>query len=504
MQSKIFSAITVAALLVSELYTVADSSQSTQIRNDSVFRKKINFISVTDRKRTPNPSGWEAYDGSVYTKERGYGWVSQLTGFYASDGGPDGTIYLPGEVVTSPRSLGRLELANWQGTHQENQPLVFRVDLPNGWYRVQCASVAQSVLPVVDQRNFKCRAHDSVFAGPSYGPPLKVRGRDLVEGSNVVEVTDEHLRVVVGDPAYGGWTWSYRGPWYRGWSSWWGEWGNHRYAESWYHKITRFIDPGFHHLRLNSLEIERVPPPRKIPKLVFRDFFNRDDSPDINSGVADANRWVKVRLNPAIVNPIESELYKTSLRLSGPKGGKGLLGVIQKKMSPEMGTIRYSTRISLFTGEGSKIHNGFQETGLLIIGEPTGPTEFNSTFVGIAFDRNRAVTSGSVRYRVGDGRNGYKTNTEIPDTSLPFKVTEGEHEIVVDHDVKNNVLKRIVINGQDLTGRFSISDRKQRIARGLFGIRASVDPLHSGVRLQQFYWYYRVEDIARIEAPANK
>ena len=504
MQSKVFSAITVAALLVSEFYTVADSPQSTQIGNDSVFRKKINFISITDRKRTPNPAGWEAYDGSVYTKERRYGWISQLTGFYASDGGPDGTIHLPGEVVTSPRSLGRLELANWQGSHQENQPLVFRVDLPNGWYRVQCASVAQSVLPVVDQRNFKCRAHDSVFAGPSYGPPLKVRGRDLVEGSNVVEVTDEHLRVVVGDPAYGGWTWSYQGPWYRGWSSWWGEWGNHRYTESWYQKITRIIDPGFHHLRLNSLEIERVPALRKIPKLVFRDFFNRDDSPDINSEVAEANHWFKVRLNPAIVNPIESALYKTSLKLSGPKDGKGLLGVIQKKMSPEMGTIRYSTRISLFTGEGSKIHNGFQEAGLLIIGEPNGPTEFNSTFVGIAFDRNRAVTPGSVRYRVGNGWNGYKTNTEILDTSLPFQVTEGEHEIVVDHDVKNNVLKRIVINGQDLTGRFGLGDRKQRVARGLFGIRASMDPLHSGVRLQQFYWHYRVEDIARTEAPANK
>jgi hypothetical protein len=32
---------------------------------------------------------------------------------------------------TSPRKLGRLELCDWQGTHQENEPLVFRIDMPN-------------------------------------------------------------------------------------------------------------------------------------------------------------------------------------------------------------------------------------------------------------------------------------------------------------------------------------------------------------------------------------
>ena len=262
-------------------------------------------------------------------------------------------------------------MATWQGAHQENQPLVFRIDLPNGWYRVRCASVAHGDLPVIDQRNFNCRAQDSVFAGSQFGPPLKIRGRDLVDGSNIVEVTDGSLRVVVGDPAYGGWTWSYEGPWHRGWSTWWGEWGDHRYAETWYQKLTRVIDPGFHHLRLSSLEVERVAAPAKKATLVFRDFFNRDDSPDINSGVAVEKQWVQVKLNP-VVERIESELYKTSVRLVGPKIGKGLLGIIQKKMSPETGTIRYSTRVSLFTGEGSKIHSGFQEAGLLILGEPKG------------------------------------------------------------------------------------------------------------------------------------
>ena len=99
----------------------------------------------------------------------------------------------------------------------------------------------------------------------SYGSPLKIRGRDLVEGSNSVEVTDGHLRIVIGDPAYGGWTWSYKGPWYRGWSTWWGEWGDHRYAKSWYQKFTRVIDPAFHMLRLNALRIERVGLPENNP-----------------------------------------------------------------------------------------------------------------------------------------------------------------------------------------------------------------------------------------------
>jgi hypothetical protein len=485
----------IAALLSLAVQVLADSPRIHQVGNDETFRKRINFISITEN-RTPNPAGWEAYDGSPYTLERGYGWSNRPADFLAADGGLDGPIVLPGGDVTSARGLGRLELAAWQAT---DHPAVFRIDLPDGWYRVHCASVGHSVLPVIDERTFKCRAHDSVFAGPSYGSPLKTRGRDLIEGSNSVEVTNGHLRIVIGDPAYGGWVWSYNGAWYRGWSTWWGEWGAHRYAQNWYQKIMRIIDPGFHMLRLNSLEIDRVRAPAKRPALVFRDFFNRDDQSDINAGVAEMDQWIKLRLNPASVEPIESELSKTSLKLVGPKNGKGQLAVIQKNLSPETGTIRYSTRVSLFTGEGSKIGSGLQEAGLLILGDSKGVMEFNSTFIGVAFDRNRSSTPGSVRYRVGNGQNAYKTDLEIPDTALPFQVREGEHEIIVDHDVKNSVLKRIQVDGKDLTQSFRLADREQRVSRGLFGIRASMDPIGSGVRLQQFYWYYRVEDIARLE-----
>ncbi len=140
------------------------------------------------------------------------------------DRGLDGPILLPDGDEKTPRQLGRPELANTHGIHQENIPRVFRIDLPNGWYRVTCTSIDPSPYrrkPIVDLRSFKCRAHDAVFAGTNYGKPLAVKGRALVEGSGVVEVTDEHLRVVIGDPAYSGWTWRYPGPWYSGWTRWW-------------------------------------------------------------------------------------------------------------------------------------------------------------------------------------------------------------------------------------------------------------------------------------------
>jgi len=473
----------------------AQSPNPTSIRKYQLLQKKINFISAKGSQRTPNPPGWKEYDGSLYTKERGYGWLNDVSDG-GWDGGGQGDMILPDGTRASPEALGRLELANWQGTHQENRPIVFRIDLPNGWYRVTCTSVDPDniPLPLVDQRSVKFRAHDVVFAGPNHGAPLKIEGNRLVEGSDIVEVMDGHLRIVVGDPAYGGWTWAYTGPFWHRWR-WW--YRHSFYASTWYQKLTRTVDPGFHSLRFNSLQIERVAAPVKKVALVFRDFFNRDDSPDVNSGVAEGNRWLRVKLHPGTADHITPELYKTSLKLTGQKRGKDVVGVVQEKTSPKKGTIRYSTKVSLFTGEGSKIHSGSQEAGLIILSRPTAPTEFNSTFIGIAFDRSRSETAGWVRYRVGDGRSGYRTNVEIQDTSLPFRITEGEYEIIVDHDLRNHILKGVRINDYDITGSFSLADRKQRVSTGRFGIRALMDSLDSGVSLQQFYWYYRVEDILR-------
>jgi hypothetical protein len=243
------------------------------VQEPQPLHKRINFIAV-ENQRTSNPSGWEAYDGSVYTKERGYGWLTDLSGS-SLDRGENGEIILPDGTRTSPRSLGRLELANWQGTHQESRLRVFRVDLPDGWYRITCTSVDPGIadLPLVNQRSIKFRAHDVVFAGATYGEPLIIAGGNrFVEGAEIVEVTEGHLRIVMGDPAYGGWTWSYRGRWYRAWDAWFGRENLQRYAENWYQKLIRTVDPGYHNLRFNSLEIEQVAAPATRASLLFRAF----------------------------------------------------------------------------------------------------------------------------------------------------------------------------------------------------------------------------------------
>jgi hypothetical protein len=471
------------------------SSSSMVIRQDQPFQKRINLVSIRGKQCTPSPPGWEVYGGAAYTKERGYGWLTDISSS-GWDGGGFGEMILPDGTRTSPRALSRLELANWQGIHQENRLLVFRIDLPDGWYRITCTSVDSdnAPLPLVDQRSIKFRAHDVVFAGPAYGAPLKIEGNRLVEGSGIVEVTDGHLRIVVGDPAYGGWTWSYTGPFWRGWRRW---WSRHSWlAPTWYQKLTRTVDPGFHSLRFNSLEIEQVAAPMKRPSLFFRDFFNRDDNIDINAGIAEADRWIKTDLNPSSSDHIGSELYKTSLKLTGAENGANVVGLVQRRLSPEKGIIQYSTRVSLFTGEGSKIHSGTQEAGLLILADPAGVHEFSSTFIGIAYDSSKTDTPGRVKYRVGNDRDGYRTNSDIPDIVLPFEITEGEYEIIIEHDIGNNVLSQIHINGEDVTSFWALSDRQQRVSRGLFGIRTSIDPRGSKVQLQQFYWYYRVVDLS--------
>jgi hypothetical protein len=458
------------------------------------IHKKINFVSAGNR-RAKNPSGWEEYDGSIYNKERGYGWLLDLSS-NGRDRGGNATILLNDGKKSSPKDLDKPELANWQGTHQENIPLIFRIDLPDGWYRISCTSVdpGSSPLPLVDQRSFKCRPHNVVFAGAEYGRPLTVSGERLIEGDNLVEVTDGHLRIVVGDPAYGGWTWSYQGTWYNGWKNWLRK--GHLYANGWYQKLTRTVDPGFHHLRLNSLEIEQVSSPKGYSEIFFRDYFNRVNSHDINSGVVNGDRWLKVVLQPENSGHIQSELYQTSIKLSSSaKKDNSTVCFLQQKMSPENGIIRYSTRVSLFTGEGSNIHSGVQEAGILMLVDPSEPTEFSTTFVGISFDSSRSDTMGWLIYRVGDGEKRYRTNIEVPDSILPFKITEGEFEIIVDHDIEKNVLGQIRVNGVNVTNQLSLKDRAQRTTRGLFGIRSVIDNTTSKVNLQQFYWYYRVEKI---------
>jgi hypothetical protein len=77
------------------------------------------------------------------------------------------------------------------------------------------------------------------------------------------------------------------------------------------------VDPGYRTLRLNSLAIEQIGAPRERASLIFRDFFNRDDHPDINAGVVASERWVKVKLHPSFHDDTRAELSSTSIKLTG-------------------------------------------------------------------------------------------------------------------------------------------------------------------------------------------
>lgn len=461
--------------------------QESPISRQARVHKKINF--VPRGTRADARRGWEQFSGGLYDSRRGYGWLTD-----ARDGrtrGVDATIRLVNGTESSAAALGRPELASWQGSHQENIPLVFRIDLPNGWYRVKCTSVDPGiVLPLVNQRSFKCRAHEVVFAGPRYGAPLQVAGNQLVEGSDTVEVTDGQLRIVIGDPAYAGWVWRYSGPWYKGWQPWIAH--EHQYATGWYQKLARAVDPGFHSLRLNSIEVEEVAPRLRRASLIFRDLFNRDDSPDINSSLAPAKKWRRVKIHPEFPDSIVADLYRTSVRITGPTIGTGAIGLLQQTQNPATGLIRYTARMSAFTGEGGRKHKGMQEAGLLLLVEPSRTSEYSATFVGLGFDANRPGVPGRLLYRVGDGQSGYRTRLEIPDTDLPFQIREGEYELQVEHDPGGQILRRISINGMDVTAHFSAVARKQRLVQGLFGIRSMLSAA-PGSRLRQFYWAYRVE-----------
>jgi hypothetical protein len=490
-------------------FAIANGEVEQRLSGDSASRiryvKKINMVyrPLKDEHRktvlnqqTPTPQSWEAYDGSVYTPERGYGWLTNLRGS-GRDRGTRGILVLTDGTRTSPEKAGRPELANFHGRHEENRPLVFRVDLPDGWYRVSCASVDPSSSkgkPLVDQRSFKCRAHDRVFAGANHGPPTVAGGRQLVEGSEIVEVTDGHLRIVVGDPAYPGWIWSHAGSWFADLNRWWRlEYG---YANGWYQRITRTVDPGFHTLSLNSLEVEGVSAPVQQASLVFRDFFNRDDSVDVNAGLASDKRWLEIKPHPGFSDGLRADLEKTAIRITGPKQGLNVKALLQPQPSPGRGIIRYSTRVSLSTGEGSQVRSGTQEAGIVLLANSSEPSDFNSTFVGVRFDSSRSEAMGSIIYRVGNGRDGYRTQIELADTTLPIKIVEGEYEIIVDHDVAKNALTQVLVNGVDVAERWSVDDRRQRMSRGRFGIRSAIHNTNPRVNLQQYYWHYRVEQVA--------
>jgi hypothetical protein len=230
---------------------------------------------------------------------------------------------------------------------------------------------------------------------------------------------------------------------------------------------------------------------------VFRDFFNREDNSDVNAGVASTQHWLEVKPDPHVPDGLRADLENTSIRFTGQSDGLNSQALLQSQVSPGRGIVRYSTRVSLFTGEGSQARSGTQEAGIVLLANSSEPSDFNSTFVGVRFDSSRPEKAGSVFYRVGNGRDGYRTQIELADTALPFKIVEGEYEIIVEHDVAKNALTRVLVNGVDIAQRWPLQERRQQVSRGRFGIRSAIHNTNPRVNLRQFYWYYRVEQLAK-------
>ena len=87
-----------------------------------------------------------------------------------------------------------------------------------------------------------------------------------------------------------------------------------------------------------------------------------------------AKRWVQVKLDPRLPGAC-TELYKTSIKLSAPMERHSVGGLLQQHPSPDRGIVRYSTRVSLFMGEGSQRRSGTQEAGIVLLAERSGPAE---------------------------------------------------------------------------------------------------------------------------------
>jgi hypothetical protein len=80
--------------------------------------------------------------------------------------------------------------------------------------------------------------------------------------------------------------------------------------------------------------------------------------------------------------------------------------------------------------------------------------------------------------------------------SLVFRIDLPDgYEIIVEHDVAKNALRRVRVNGVDVAERWSFEHRRQKVSRGRFGVRSAIHNTNPLVNLQQFYWYYRVEQL---------
>lgn len=458
-----------------------ESAWSEPISHVIPFPQRINFV-PSGTGRTPNPPGWIAYDGAPYHPDRGFGWLEDVRG-QARDRGVDAPIVLANGQITTPAKLRRPELATMHSLHGENRLRVFRIDLPNGWYRVTCSSVDPGgPLPLVNQRSFKCRSGDVVFAGPAYGSPLAVKGNALVEGAGIVEVRHNHLRIVIGDPAYGEWTWQHHGPWYTGWRQWLKK--GHLYANGWLQKITRRVDPGYHSLRLNALQIEPSAQPPASSRVVFSETFQRDDGKDVNDGVAAEDRWIVADTE----NRLVAEIYRSTLRIQPQGQGEGRLIMVRSLPLRLPGSIEVSMRVSLFMGTGSHKPTGSQEAGLVLLSSNYDQPGSTGTLLSIGYATDETDPSrfqGYMRMIIRKD-DGAAIQMKIGDRQLPLTIQEGEYGLALTYRTSDGLLQSIKINDNEMLAYLPASNVRLVLPR-VVGIQAIMKQEGEAL-LSQYYW----------------
>jgi hypothetical protein len=145
--------------------------------------------------------------------------------------------------------------------------------------------------------------------------------------------------------------------------------------------------------------------------------------------------------------------------------------------------------------------SGQQEAGILLGAAPEPTTEFNSTFFGVGYSHERSGQVGFLIYRVGDGKDGHIVDLEIPDSSLPFTISECKYEIIVEYDRDRKLIAAIEVNGVDVTDRLPAAHLTQKAENGMFGIRSLIRGNAPDLNLQQFYWYYQVDHDDRRNEP---
>ena len=102
------------------------------------------------------------------------------------------------------------------------------------------------------------------------------------------------------------------------------------------------------------------------------------------------------------------DLSSTSSKLTGLQSGIAVMGLLQSMFGPAEGDLLLDSGESVY---GGREPDTFGRSGRQhdYHSQPTGPTEFNSTLVGVDLDSCHSETFGRLIHRIGDGKADYRT-----------------------------------------------------------------------------------------------